>query len=568
MLDLIWQKGYVFTPRILGWKEGRAKEFIEGDGKLLPYKLDLNALEPHKYDCYFAPLTFNKDRRQGVYANDASVLWADLDEVDPRTLAGILKPSIAWKSSKNRYQGLWLLDSILEPKELEEYNRLLTYKIGADKSGWDLTQLLRIPGTYNHKYGKPQKVELLWKDIKDKNFDELAKLLREPVPAEITSTVGTDFKKLLNPYPVTAKAIKLLETTETPPVGERSERLWELEKSLIEAKVPVSIILGILKSSVWNKFSDRRDGDKQLLNEIVKAESEHYSKVAMSEPEPKASPLISFTTMMLKDVRNPEWLVESFVQQASVGVCAGEPKTMKSTLMLDMAVSVASGTLFMNKYPTKSVPTLYIQEENSEADIKDRITRMAYAKGVIEETELGYDLLPIPLYLMNNTGLNLLLEADRAQLEQTIKDNDIKLAVLDPWYMLASGTDENSVKEISPLLKFFTGIRNKYGCAIMLVHHFKKGEANRGGQRMRGSSVFHAWVECGIYTELTKNTPGDIKVEREFRSFPSHKGLHIVFNYTGDIGYSVRVLTDDYIELILPSATLPARSSATGGLPI
>ena len=36
----------------------------------------------------------------------------------------------------------------------------MTYTLGADKSGWDLTQVLRVPGTRNYKYPGGPTVEV------------------------------------------------------------------------------------------------------------------------------------------------------------------------------------------------------------------------------------------------------------------------------------------------------------------------------------------------------------------------------------------------------------------------
>jgi RepB DNA-primase from phage plasmid len=40
----------------------------------------------------------------------------------------------------------------MPPQEAELLNQRLAYAMGADASGWDLTQLLRVPGTPNRKY--------------------------------------------------------------------------------------------------------------------------------------------------------------------------------------------------------------------------------------------------------------------------------------------------------------------------------------------------------------------------------------------------------------------------------
>jgi hypothetical protein len=85
-----------------------------------------------------------------------TMLWADMDGADPRELR--LPPTIALESSPGRYVGLWLTDNVVT----EQLNKRLAYSIGADKSGWDLTQVLRMPGTINYKYASRPRVQLLW----------------------------------------------------------------------------------------------------------------------------------------------------------------------------------------------------------------------------------------------------------------------------------------------------------------------------------------------------------------------------------------------------------------------
>jgi hypothetical protein len=50
----------------------------------------------------------------------------------------------------------------VKPEEGEDLNRRLAYAMGADLSGWDLTQLLRVPGTRNRKYPDAPLVELAY----------------------------------------------------------------------------------------------------------------------------------------------------------------------------------------------------------------------------------------------------------------------------------------------------------------------------------------------------------------------------------------------------------------------
>jgi RecA-family ATPase len=108
-------------------------------------------------------------------------------------------------------------------------------------------------------------------------------------------------------------------------------------------------------------------------------------------------------------------------------------------------------------------------------------------------------------------------------LEDTIKDFSPVLVVLDPLYMMLGKAEENSATEVRDILRWLTYIRNTYGCAIIICHHYNKqkdGKAKRGGTQIRGTSEFHAWVESALYIKTTteQNT---VEIEREFRAFPS-----------------------------------------------
>jgi hypothetical protein len=69
-------------------------------------------------------------------------------------------PTAVVISSPGREQYWWRLSRPVEPEEGQDLNRRLAYAMGADLSGWDLTQLLRVPGTRNHKYPDAPIVEL------------------------------------------------------------------------------------------------------------------------------------------------------------------------------------------------------------------------------------------------------------------------------------------------------------------------------------------------------------------------------------------------------------------------
>lgn len=108
-------------------------------------------------------------RRRRIKDNAAPLLALYADGDGARVGNGIPEPTAVVQSSPGREQFYWRLASPMPPGEAELLNRRLAYAMGADESGWDLTQLLRVPGTPNHKYPEAPVVKIV--AIRDKRYD-------------------------------------------------------------------------------------------------------------------------------------------------------------------------------------------------------------------------------------------------------------------------------------------------------------------------------------------------------------------------------------------------------------
>jgi hypothetical protein len=97
-------------------------------------------------------------RRVKASAASLSACYVDADGAKP--IANMPQPTAVVISSPGREQYWWRLSRPVEPEEGEDLNRRLAYAMAADLSGWDLTQLLRVPGTRNRKYPDAPVVEL------------------------------------------------------------------------------------------------------------------------------------------------------------------------------------------------------------------------------------------------------------------------------------------------------------------------------------------------------------------------------------------------------------------------
>lgn len=213
------------------------------------------------------------------------------------------------------------------------------------------------------------------------------------------------------------------------------------------------------------------------------------------------------------------WLVQQLWSAAAVGVIGGVPKAGKSWLGLDIAVSVASGTACLGRFPvdTPGPVVVYLAEDGLPA-IRDRLDQLCRHRGLSLE-HLDH------LHVITAPSLRLDLEADRLALEQTLTLLQPKLLLLDPLVRLHR-LDENSAADISDLLGFLRVLNRQHDVAIILVHHMAKRARHDPGQALRGSSDLYAWIDSGCYL-VHRDEHLCLSVQHRAAAAPEPMRLHL-----------------------------------------
>lgn len=262
-----------FTQHFFEWPTQKANmaSFLEQVSKTKNVWFCVNLLEEKK--------------RSKDVCMPTNIVWADLDLVTPDECDP--KPTAVLKSSPGRYQGFWRLATDLMPPDVcEDYSRKIAYHIGADKSGWDLTQLLRVPYTRNFKYDDGPEVELLYAAqlrVPQSIFEALPD--PEIIKAEQDNPLDPvgeipDLTTLPPPEQVMYKfAHKLIPTgfnalyAEEPHESDDwSARMWRLLCTCFETGMERKEVFAIALTAKCNKFA--RDGRpaSYLWREVMKAE--------------------------------------------------------------------------------------------------------------------------------------------------------------------------------------------------------------------------------------------------------------------------------------------------------
>jgi len=562
------QKGYCFFPwidreeqaaagiRRAGFYEGPAFKWPQDKDKILSHMA-----QHEEHDLYWCPSLFEYEQRRTDVAMDECALWADLDEINPKEIPEEYPPTVAWQTSPGRYQALWILSmgDIQGASWPGNENQRLTYFLGADLGGWDTTQLLRIPGWTNHKLEYRDKVsgaspqgKVLWTNGRtylSDDFEDLPEVRGAGAANDLTDAVIQEIEAIEHNTVLARVKLKLTQRIRDyirarQTSGDRSNVLWEIERSLADAGCSLAEIVSIVKSTVWNKYAGRSDEDKRLIIEANKAIAQRSTqKVEEDEVlrEHAQQSVPQQADLMLKLVKPPRWLVKNILTQGGVGFIAGEPKSYKSWFGLDLAISVATGTRFLNHFDIeKPGPVLYLQEEDSPVTIKSRWGTIKRGKKqmplsvqdgylYLEPTQPLDDETLIKVDMNLQGGLVLSEDVWQEWLDEQLRrgftmasDEPYRLIIVDTLMMTAGLVQENQSQEMTT--KYFKPLKElarKHEVALILVHHMNKnGEAKRAGQRMLGSVANHAWAEDSMY--LTPRSDG-VDMETESKTWKKAK---------------------------------------------
>lgn len=392
-----------------------------------------------------------------------------MDDADPRRCHPA--PSIAIESSPGRYVGLWFTNK----PTTEALNRRLAYHIGADKSGWDLTQVLRIPGTTNYKYDSRPKTRFIATDDKTWDVDELDHILPKEVehagiPTD-ASNVWRRVKKTIKNESARAFLQRELTTRRIPAVGKRSEVLFRLVATMLEAGIKEEDGLTLIKCSVWNKFAGRRNEDAQLRREWEKAENQHFrgnSVVAESEDDEERLPAIGMVPMSDVEEVDFDWVWYRRLARGMTTILEGDPEAGKSYVAQMIAARITQGMPLPCEDKTVPVvkgPVLYFDLENKRDTVT--IKRLRWN---------GFDPTMMKNYFQDDTFFSLDSEDDMERVYEACERIKPVLVVFDTMntYIGRANTSQGAEAQ-QTFIRGFNGIAQRFNCAVLVLRHLTKG---------------------------------------------------------------------------------------------
>lgn len=443
-------------------------------------------------DIYFCPHGFSSPQRRKEFALKPKLLWSDLDEADPRTIK--IKPTVAIESSPGRFVGLWFIDQEMD----EELNRRLSYAVGADKSGWDLTQVLRVPGTRNFKYNSTPRVHLLWQDGPAYKCAELEKKL--PGAKKKQSVESSDASELYKKYEKKLPHwLRKALINGKPEQGKRSEMIWKMENEMLEAGVDTEDAFVLIKASAWNKFAGRNNEDDQLRRELDKVVDQHMSADRPVVGEDDDEGLI-FRSMSEVEEENIEWIAYPYIAKGELTIVEGDPGLGKSYMVQMWAAAIAD----QRRIPStkRSAPVkgkvIYFDIENS-------------AGSVTKKRLITNGLVNMKNFIQCEEPFSIANDDLMEQVTEYLDKHRPAMIVFDPLNTYLGTADAYKGHEAQQVFAKFRKLARRFHCSVVVIRHLTKSSKERAMYRGQGSISFSGLARVVITVGVSPEDH-DVKV--------------------------------------------------------
>ncbi len=185
---------------------------------------------------------------------------------------------------------------------------------------------------------------------------------------------------------------------------------------------------------------------------------EDLDKLNGGEPVRPRLGLISFANIRPSD--DPPYLVKGLIPREGLTVVWGEPKSGKSFQSFDLAMAVSRGIDYRGRR-VQVGPVVYCAAEGA-TGFRNRVE--AYRRHHEIEGELPFYLVP--------DAPDLIADANAlvASIRTTLGETKPLLVVLDTLNRSLAG-NENDPGDMGAYIKAADGIREAFGCAVLIVHH-------------------------------------------------------------------------------------------------
>ena len=230
------------------------------------------------------------------------------------------------------------------------------------------------------------------------------------------------------------------------------------------------------------------------------ADFEEASKTA--EEKAKTDPTAIYPWLdvpAIKAMTDPVWNVVGLIPQQGVGFVYGPPGSLKSFLVMDLGLTIATKLPDWWGHKIECAGTVIYLSVEGMGHFKFRLMAWEQHRGV------NADLSP---FVLIKESINFLQKDDIGKLLATVQNIHDKLTVpitmvvVDTISRVLPGAEENLQKDMTIFVQACEAVYKRFGCVVVGIHHSN----NQGG--IRGSSVIPG---AGDFLIEVKRSLGEMK---------------------------------------------------------
>jgi len=217
-------------------------------------------------------------------------------------------------------------------------------------------------------------------------------------------------------------------------------------------------------------LASARESAENLLGEARKKTEARATIEQQEAPGEIHFPAWTAAELAAMEGLEPDYLVDGLLVAGQPCIVAGPQKSLKTSILLDLGISLATGGYFLGKFKAaRPVGVVIMTGESGLATIKETILRISKAAGV------------------NPRALDKLIISDRLPriedpkhlraLASFLGEHKPVVSVFDPAYMALDGTDPGNLFRQGKALRGITEVCAAHGIAPILAHHTRKNVA-------------------------------------------------------------------------------------------
>jgi archaellum biogenesis ATPase FlaH len=245
--------------------------------------------------------------------------------------------------------------------------------------------------------------------------------------------------------------------------------------------------------------------------------------VAIDDPLP-APKFLSLSQMMShNNDPMPKQVIEGILHKGSKMIISGSSKAGKTLSLLHLGLAAANGSTWLG-HRTATSKVIYLDFELKKRIASRRIAEMVNANPQYNPNSPNF------LYC-SLRGQSRTLE-DLVHHIEDLEDYQPDLVIVDPFYKLATGADENDAGAIGEIVNRMEKFSERLDCSFVYAHHFSKGNKSDTDHidRASGSGVF-ARDPDAILTLTPHEEEDHLVLEATLRDFPTPSPQVVEFSW-------------------------------------